>query len=59
MKCSAKRFQVPIMVLLDNAQFKQFLDDLTFSGYEQPEYGYVKEHCDYEPKEECRDVNNC
>ena len=26
-------------------------------SFEQPTYGYVKEHCDYTPKEECQTVS--
>ena len=26
-------------------------------SFEEPTYGYVKEHCDYQPKEECQTVS--
>ena len=26
-------------------------------SFEQPTYGYVKEHCDYTPKKECQTVS--
>lgn len=26
-------------------------------GYDAPSYGYVQEHCDYKPVEECKNVS--